>query len=110
MHSDLMIGQSPILIANALGSTVFSKTAPASSPLIESAQTDASQPLHKTQATLSIPTTDMCFSVDHMASDLTVVVINQSTGEVIRKLNFKGLNADVFNASKLTGRLVDIKG
>ena len=58
---------------------------------------------------LTADTTDMSYSVDSTASAFTVKITNKSTGEVIRKLDFKGFSPDVHQTSKLTGSLVDVK-
>jgi hypothetical protein len=54
-------------------------------------------------------TTDMSYSVGATASAFTIKITNKSTGEVIRKLDFKGFSPDVHQTSKLTGSLVDVK-
>jgi hypothetical protein len=54
-------------------------------------------------------TTNMSYSVDLAASAFTIKITNKSTGEVIRKLDFKGFSRDVHSTIKLTGHLVDVK-
>ena len=54
-------------------------------------------------------TTDMSYSVDATASAFTIKITNKTTGEVIRKLDFKGFLPDVHLSSKLMGTLVDVK-
>lgn len=55
-------------------------------------------------------TTNMSYSVDSAASAFTIKITNKSTGEVIRKLDFKGFSPEVHSSTKLTGHLVDVKG
>ena len=53
--------------------------------------------------------TDLSYSVDATASAFTIKITNKSTGEVIRKLDFKGFSPDVHLRSKLSGNFVDVK-
>jgi hypothetical protein len=57
---------------------------------------------------LTVDSTDMSYSVDSNASAFTIKITNKSTGEVIRKLDFKAFSPEVQLGSKLTGTLVDI--
>jgi hypothetical protein len=50
----------------------------------------------------------MSYSVDSSASAFTIKITNKSTGEVIRKLDFKAFSPEVHLSSKLTGTLVDV--
>jgi uncharacterized FlaG/YvyC family protein len=50
----------------------------------------------------------MSYSVDSTASAFTIKITNKSTGEVIRKLDFKAFSPEVHQTSKLTGTLVDV--
>lgn len=54
-------------------------------------------------------TTNMSYSVDSTTSAFTIKITNKSTGEFIRKLDFKGFSPDVHLSTKLTGHLVDVK-
>jgi hypothetical protein len=57
---------------------------------------------------LTVDSTDMSYSVDSTASAFTIKITNKSTGEVIRKLDFKAFSPEVHLTSKLTGTLVDV--
>ena len=57
---------------------------------------------------LTVESTDMSYSVDSSASAFTIKITNKSTGEVIRKLDFKAFSPEVHLSSKLTGTLVDV--
>jgi uncharacterized FlaG/YvyC family protein len=54
-------------------------------------------------------TTNMSYSVDPAASSFTVKITNNTTGEVIRKLNFKEFSPSAHSTDKLAGKLVDVK-
>jgi len=81
-----------------------------SSPKVE----EAVKPKPKELA-LKIPekivadTTNMSYSVDSTTSAFTIKITNKSTGEFIRKLDFKGFSPDVYSSTKLTGYLIDVK-
>ena len=68
------------------------------------------EPTPQNTKKLTSDSTDMSYSVDSTASAFTIKITNKSTGEVIRKLDFKGFSPDVHLTSKLTGTLVDVKG
>ena len=57
---------------------------------------------------ITVESTDMSYSVDSSASAFTIKITNKSTGEVIRKLDFKAFSPEVHLSSKLTGTLVDV--
>jgi uncharacterized FlaG/YvyC family protein len=57
---------------------------------------------------ITVESTDMSYSVDSSASAFTIKITNKSTGEVIRKLDFKAFSPEVHLTSKLTGTLVDV--
>ena len=67
------------------------------------------EPAQQISKKLVADSTDMSYSVDATASAFTIKITNKSTGEVIRKLDFKGFSTDVHLSSKLAGKLVDIK-
>jgi hypothetical protein len=71
------------------------------------------RPSHRSQRLkaskkLTVDSTDMSYSVDSTASAFTIKITNKSTGEVIRKLDFKAFSPEVHLTSKLTGTLVDV--
>jgi FlaG protein len=76
----------------------------------EVAKTKPQEPAPQNSKKLTADSTDMSYSVDSTASAFTIKITNKSTGEVIRKLDFKGFSPDVHLTSKLTGTLVDVKG
>jgi uncharacterized FlaG/YvyC family protein len=100
-------------LSSVTGKPVASEVVPKSvqsSPKVE----EAVKPKPKKLA-LKIPekivadTTNMSYSVDSAASAFTIKITNKSTGEVIRKLDFKGFSPDVHSSTKLMGHLVDVK-
>ena len=66
------------------------------------------EPTPQTSKKLTVDSTDMSYSVDSTASAFTIKITNKSTGEVIRKLDFKAFSPEVHLTSKLTGTLVDV--
>jgi uncharacterized FlaG/YvyC family protein len=66
------------------------------------------EPTPQTSKKLTVDSTDMSYSVDSTASAFTIKITNKSTGEVIRKLDFKAFSPEVHQTSKLTGTLVDV--
>ena len=66
------------------------------------------EPTPQTSKKLTVDSTDMSYSVDSTASAFTIKITNKSTGEVIRKLDFKAFSPEVHLSSKLTGTLVDV--
>jgi uncharacterized FlaG/YvyC family protein len=66
------------------------------------------EPTPQTSKKLTVDSTDMSYSVDSTASAFTIKITNKSTGEVIRKLDFKAFSPEVHLTSKLTGILVDV--
>jgi uncharacterized FlaG/YvyC family protein len=66
------------------------------------------EPAPKSTKKLTVDSTDMSYSVDSTASAFTIKITNKSTGEVIRKLDFKAFSPEVHLTSKLTGTLVDV--
>ena len=75
----------------------------------EVSKTKPQEPPAQSAKKLTADITDMSYSVDSTASAFTIKITNKSTGEVIRKLDFKGFSPDVHQTSKLTGSLVDVK-
>ena len=72
------------------------------------AKTKPQEPTPQTSKKLTVASTDMSYSVDSTASAFTIKITNKSTGEVIRKLDFKAFSPEVHQTSKLTGTLVDV--
>ena len=66
------------------------------------------EPAPQSTKKLTVDSTDMSYSVDSTASAFTIKITNKSTGEVIRKLDFKAFSPEVHLTSKLTGTLVDV--
>ena len=66
------------------------------------------EPAPQSTKKLTVESTDMSYSVDSSASAFTIKITNKSTGEVIRKLDFKAFSPEVHLSSKLTGTLVDV--
>ena len=66
------------------------------------------EPTPQSTKKLTVDSTDMSYSVDSTASAFTIKITNKSTGEVIRKLDFKAFSPEVHLTSKLTGTLVDV--
>jgi uncharacterized FlaG/YvyC family protein len=66
------------------------------------------EPTPQSTKKLTVDSTDMSYSVDSTASAFTIKITNKSTGEVIRKLDFKAFSPEVHQTSKLTGTLVDV--
>ena len=66
------------------------------------------EPTPQSTKKLTVDSTDMSYSVDSTASAFTIKITNKSTGEVIRKLDFKAFSPEVHLSSKLTGTLVDV--
>jgi len=66
------------------------------------------EPTPQTSKKLTVDSTDMSYSVDSTASAFTIKITNKSTGEVIRKLDFKAFSPEVHLTSKLTGTLIDV--
>ena len=91
-------------------SEAVSKSVQATPKTEETAKAKVQEPTPQTSKKLTADTTDMSYSVDSTASTFTIKITNKSTGEVIRKLDFKGFSPDVHLTSKLTGTLVDVKG
>jgi uncharacterized FlaG/YvyC family protein len=66
------------------------------------------EPAPQSTKKLTVDSTDMSYSVDSTASAFIIKITNKSTGEVIRKLDFKAFSPEVHLTSKLTGTLVDV--
>ena len=100
-------------LPSVTGKPVASKAVPKSiqsSPKAEEAVKPKPQGLApKSPEKIVADTTNMSYSVDSTASAFTIKITNKSTGEVIRKLDFKGFSPEVHSSTKLTGHLVDVK-
>jgi len=100
---------SPVTVKPVAGEAV-PKPVQAASKAEEVVKTKPQEPAPQNSKKLTSDSTDMSYSVDSTASAFTIKITNKSTGEVIRKLDFKGFSPDVHLTSKLTGTLVDVKG
>ena len=101
--------QLPPVTGKPVASEAVPKPVQAAPKVEEAAKTKPQEPTPQITKKLTADTTDMSYSVDSTASAFTVKITNKSTGEVIRKLDFKGFSPDVHQTSKLTGSLVDVK-
>ena len=100
-------------LSSVTGKPVASEAVPKlvqSSPKVEEAVKPKPKELApKIPEKIVADTTNMSYSVDSAASAFTIKITNKSTGEVIRKLDFKGFSPDVHLRSKLSGSFVDVK-
>ena len=100
-------------LSSVTGKPVASEAVPKpihSSPKVEEAVKPKPQELApKIPEKILADTTNVSYSVDSAASAFTIKITNKSTGEVIRKLDFKGFSPDIHSSTKLTGHLVDVK-
>jgi len=93
----------------SVASEAVSKAIQSSLKVEESVKAKPQELAQQITKKLVADSTDMSYSVDTSASAFTIKITNKSTGEVIRKLDFKGFSPDIHATTKLTGHLVDVK-
>lgn len=101
--------QLPAVTGKPVTSEAVPKPVQAEVKTDEASKPNPQTPFPQITKKLTADTTDMSYSVDSTASAFTVKISNKSTGEVIRKLDFKGFSTDVHQTSKLTGSLLDVR-
>jgi len=101
--------QLPLATGKPVASEAVPKSILSSPKAEEAVKPKPQEPAQQISKKLVADSTDMSYSVDATASAFTIKITNKSTGEVIRKLDFKGFSPDVHSTIKLTGHLVDVK-
>ena len=69
---------------------------------------DPEPPVKKTEAPQASAMA-MSFEVDVHTKALTVVMTDAASGEVVRKINLKGLHGQIHQTAKLVGAMVDTR-
>jgi hypothetical protein len=101
--------QLPSVTGKPVASEALPKSTLSSPKAEEAVKPKPQEPAQQISKKLVADSTDLSYSVDATASAFTIKITNKSTGEVIRKLDFKGFSPDVHSTIKLTGHLVDVK-